>query len=316
MQKIKREVYDRLIIETLSRLELKFLLYMFSRCDEKGNVPGVYYAEISNEINCSEAKFYHLRDSLTNKNFISWKKNNSADIDITLIGNDFTMVTDGKEEIVFKSYIDINIEVFNNPQFYKTKAKAIQLALYIIKCVAAKGAITYANMKSAVNTYKAQATRTIWYNNNNEYKSLAKLLSVKVRALKEYFTELSQWIEINKVNDAVKDPKLKSKRIVTVLKNALLKPTYRANKNGKKNIQNNYPERFRYIHFVKTVCRRNNILAEENHISDVANLIFQYIKIFKDNNKNIYKSIETFICNSKTVSLNCFYIHSCLKNAI
>lgn len=314
MQKIKRDLYDRLILEKLSKLELAFIFLLAKNCDENGNVEGIYYAETSKKLNCSEAMFYLLRDSLEKKKFISWTKNNSADIDVKLLGNEFTV--DENNEIEYKEYIDINIEIFNEPKFFECKAKAIQLMLYIVKCVASKGAITLANTKSA-NPRIAQSKRTIWTDDiDKKYKELASLLGVTRRAIKEYIIDLAKWMEVKKSNDNVTNDKHKDKDIIVVLKDALIKPKYQANKNSKKNEKNIYPERYRYLHFISTIVRRNKIISDKNNISDIADLIFQYIKISKDKNKDIFTIIKRIVCNNEMVELNTFKVQAYLKNVL
>ena len=319
MQKIKRALYDKIIRSDLSRLELYFLFYLAMRCDPDGKVIGVYYHSLSQDIGCSVAKFYHLRDSLTKKGFIYWEKNNSADIDVTLIGNQFI---NG-----YRDYVDINIAIFHDPEFFKCKAGAIQLAMYFINRVEAQGAVTEENSVSR-DPKKGELKRKLLYTPYKDYKDLAKMLKVSVRIIKHYIDEeISKWITVGH-NIVVDD---KEKDIVTIKRKALLRTMYNASDDlendtidetskevsRKRKKEKVYPERYQYIHFVKTFCRRQGIDCEkEDMLKDTADLILQYRGAANEKDRNIFNLITRAIQNSASVVLNSFNVHQALKNLL
>lgn len=326
MQKIKRKLYDKIIKSTLSRIEIHFLFYLAMRCDADGRVIGVYYHTLSEDLGCSIAKFYHLRDSLTKKGFIAWEKNNSADIDFLLIGNQFDKkIVRGKEVIVYQDYVDINIAIFHDKEFYKCKAGAIQLAMYFINRVEAQEAVTEEN--SVVrDAKKAELKRKLWYTPYKDYKDLAKMLSVSLRVLRGYIDEeITKWITVGH-NIVVDD---KEKDIITVKRKALLRTSYNAkNDNEDEDIDNNtdrnkhrkekvYPERYQYIHYVKTLCRRQGITYEkEDMLTNTADLILQYRSAASKKERNIFNLITRAIQNSTSNVLNSFNVHRALKNLL
>ena len=314
MQKIKRILYDKIINSKLSRLEIMFLFYLASRCDAAGNVVGIYYETIKEDLNCSVAKFYHLRDRLAEKGFISWEKNNSADIDVKLLENSFIQLVNGIEEVVYEDYVDINIAIFQDKEFFKCKAGAIQMAMEFIKRVSANGAVTATNSES-YDKKEAERKRKLWYLPYNEYKKLAKLLNVSTRIVKQYLREeLSPWISLahNIINDG------KAYDVITVLKEPLLRPVYNASDNTKRKKSKVYPERYQYMHFVKTFCRRKGILldTEDKNLIDTADLIKQYRSMAKEQGRNIFNLLSSAINNTSSMVLNSYNVHSALKNLI
>lgn len=328
MQKIKRKLYDKIIKSSLSRIEIHFLFYLAMRCDADGKVIGVYYHTLSEDLGCSIAKFYHLRDSLTKKGFIAWEKNNSADIDFLLIGNQFDKkIVKGKEIIVYHDYVDINISIFHDKEFFKCKAGAIQLAMYFINRVEAQGAVTEENSATR-DAKKGELKRKLWYTPYKDYKDLAKMLNVSTRILRRYIDdEITKWITIG--HNIIIDEK--EKDIITVKRKALLRTTYNAkddiedentdesnnavrNKHRKEKV---YPERYQYIHFVKTLCRRQGITYEkEDMLRNTADLILQYRSAASEKDRNIFNLITRAIQNSADIVLNSFNVHRALKNLL
>jgi hypothetical protein len=318
MQKIKRELYDKIINSKLSRLELHFLFYLAMRCDPDGKVSGVYYHSLCEALNCSVAKFYQLRDSLTKKGFISWTKNHSADIDLVLIGNQFEKKYDReKEDYIYSNYVDININIFHDEKFFKCKAGAIQMAMYFINRVEASGAVTAENSitrnQSDENKKKAELKRKLWFLPYNDYKILSDLLNVTLRMIKRYFEELEDWISV--VHDLDIDGK--EKDIITVERAAVLRPFYQASDSNKRKKVNVYPERYQYVHFVKTYCRRQGITYDqEEMLSDTADLIQQYRNAAREKDRNIFSLLSRAIQNAASVVLNSFNVHKALTNLL
>lgn len=302
MQKIKRELYDKIIQSNLSKLEISLLFYLAKRCDAHGEVKGIYYAEVSEEIGCYVATFYDIRNSLLEKGFITCTKNNSADIDMTLIGNSF-MDENGQEE--YKNYIDINIAIFQDQNFFKLKAGAIKVAMELIKRVAAQEGITASN-SLYWNAEDAEKRRKLFYKHGNIQLTLAKCIHVGVRMIQKYLTLLQKWIGTYQSKEGSHD-------VITVMKSALGYEEYQVSPKKKKR---SYAERVTYLHFVKTICRRNKIKAEEQHLSDTADLIRQYATKAKESSKNIFLQISKAILYTRTNMLNSYNVHSTLRRLL
>lgn len=299
MQKMKRELYDKIIQSDLSKREIRFLFFLAARCDVHGQVKGIYYSEVSEEIGCYVATFYELRNHLTKKGFIAWEKNTSADMDVTLIGNSF-INAQGQEE--YTNYMDINISIFHDKSFFRLKAGAIRTAMELTKRVAAQEGITATN-SLCWNQEDAEKRRKLFYKHGNVQKNLASRVHVSVRMMKKYLVSLRNWISVYQSTEGSYD-------IVTILKSTLLHEEYQVKKKKKKL----YAERLAYVHFIKTVCRRNKIEANEQHLSDTADLVRQYLTRAKESGKNIFLQMNKAILYT-TVSkmLNSYNVHSMLR---
>lgn len=298
MRKIKTELYNWIISDkTLSRLELRLLFWLAAHQDEKGNVTGIYFKDIADELHCSVSGFYRVRDSLTEKEYITWDKSDSADMDIKLYDNDF--VVDG--EIVYKNYVDIDIAMFRDDKFFEIKAGAIKLAMYFVKRIAAAGAVTMTNSKSGVPK-EAESKRKLWYNPLNLLSDIkAKLFCKDNRSAKEYMEELKPWIQEGFVQSEGS-----KYRVVTVLKKSILKSE------GKKE----YPEKDANEQCVKMFCRRNKIEHNKKNLKDTADLIWQYRKYAALGKFNIRTLLCKAIENTCSTVLNSYNVHKSLRNLI
>lgn len=297
MRKIKAELYNRMISDkTLSRLELKLLFWLAAHQDERGNVTGVYYSDIADELHCSVSGFYLTRDSLTDKHYITWDKSDTADMDIKLTGNNFVF----NGETIYENYIDIDIAIFKDEEFFKLKAGAIKLAMYFLKRVEAAGAVTKQDSPSTPER-EAELARKLWYNPLEFYKVVKKLLCIDIRTIKEYIKVLKPWIGEGKVQNEGKFYK-----VVTVLKRSILK-----NPETK-----SYPEQEAYRQTVKMFCRRNGIEHDSRNLRDTADLIRQYRKLAERAGCNILTLIAAAINNACGSVLNSYHVHTALRNLI
>ena len=290
MQKIKYELIKRIIKEPLTSLEFNFLLYLAKICDQKGEVSGIYYSSIKKELECSSAKFYQLRDSLTDKGFITWEKNHGADIDIKLIGNDFTV--DG--EVVYKDYLNINISILNDKSFLALRVGAKKMALELIK-----RAIAGQNNK-------------IWYIPYNQYKKYATMINVSIRMITSYFNDLKKWIHIGHNIQS----KNKLYDVVTILAGAVKTPQCIGTKRGQCKSIEIYPEQYQHQHMVETFCRRNKIKTNKLNLRDTAGLMQQYYKAAKELGKSIFNMLVKAISNTSSGELNSISVHKALINII
>lgn len=289
MQKMKFSLVNRVIKEQLTSMEYNLIFYLVKICNHKGECVGVYYQVITQELSCSKATFYQIRDSLTEKGFITWQKNHSADIDIQLTGNDFTE----NGEIVYKDYLNTNISILNDKSFYSLRVGAKQLVLELLK----RGA--------------AGKKNKLWYIPFNQYKRFAEILRVSLRIVKEYFADIKRWIQ---VGHAVKDGK--EYDIITILKRAIKEPQYIVSCKGKAKSVQAYPEYMEHKHYIQTQCRRNHIQANEIQLADTATLIQQYKKKAKALGNNIYNMVLRAIKNVNSMELNSISVHKILQNMI
>ncbi|MBR2045333.1 MAG: hypothetical protein IJ958_04265, partial [Agathobacter sp.] len=69
--------------------EIDFILHIALYQDMSGTVESVYYKDICNAISVSHTKFYDILNSLSEKELISYKKLNRADVCVQLLENDF-----------------------------------------------------------------------------------------------------------------------------------------------------------------------------------------------------------------------------------
>lgn len=312
MQKMKRGLYDRIInTKELSRTEIHFLFLLASSCNESGQVIGTYYKSIAKALNCDKSKFYQLRDDLTEKGFITWNKNYYTDIDIELLGNSFMVSSEGSVKAEYNDYVDLNINIFQDKDFFKCKAGAIRMAMEFIKRVAAKGAITESNSLVA-DRRSAEEKRKLWYLPYNEHKKMAALLGVRQNMIKRYLAELQPWISVayRIENEG------KQYDIVTVKKSTLERPKYEASQKGKRIKEKAYPERQWYMFYINSYCRRNKIQDDNISLSDTAELIKQYRDIASKRKLNIMNIICKAIRNTTSTVLNSISVHKALKNLI
>lgn len=298
MRKIKAELYNQIINDkSLSRLELRLLFWLAAHQDEQGTVNGVYYSDIVEELHCSVSGFYLVRDNLTEKNYITWDKSDVADMDITLRGNNF--VVNG--ETIYENYIDTNIAIFKDEEFFNLKAGAIKLGMYFLKRVEAAGAVTMADSETGYSAKEAEQARKLWYNPFNMYKVLKKLIGVDVRSIKDYLKVLKPWIgegTVQKEGICFK--------VITVLKAGILK-----SKEKKA-----YPEREAYKQKIKMFCRRKGIGSDNRNLKDTADLIMQYRNIAARVGCNIMTLIAAAIDNTCASVLNSYNVHKSLRNII
>lgn len=295
MKKMKYRLYNRIQNDTsLSRLELRLLFYLAAHQDEYGRIDGVYYDDVCKELDCSVSGFYLVRDSLVEKEYIEWDKSVMSDMDILLYDNSF--VVDG--EIRYEEYVDLNINIFNNREFWKCKAGAIRTAMYVIKRAGAAGAITFAN-SLASDAHEAELKRKLWFRRGQEMKSLKRILKVSVRVIKEYLKQLKEFMSLADVQkEGI------TYKVLTVNKKSLI---------HKKSA---YPEQDMYIQKVSTYCRRSKIEYDKQHLSSTADLIRQYSKIAEE----MGASIITCLCRAITLAndsiLSSFNTHNTLRSIL
>ena len=127
MYKLCNSYIDRMIGAKLTSKEIDFLLHVALYQDDHGTVESVYYKEVCSSLNVSIQSFYNILNSLSKHNLIKFKKINAADIQVTLIGNDFSDI-DYKNNT--EGYLNIEKNDFSSERFRSLKAGAKLLYLY------------------------------------------------------------------------------------------------------------------------------------------------------------------------------------------
>lgn len=280
MKKIKLEIYDKIVNDsTLSRIDIKLLFWLFERQDEKGNVIGVYYKQIEDDLHISIPSFYNSIKRLEQrkKPYIRTKKSDNSDIDFYIIGNDFTSG--------YKGYVDINvIRFFNNPKVFKLKSGAFRFAMHLIKRLAA-------NTNEKRKKHKGETDLCL---NEN-------VLPEPLIYLRKTFIE--------KISENIKTEDVKQHR---VLKNYTkdLKEFFNIKLNGQyieietkdrffiKNTEKRFSSKTAYEYMTIMLCRRNNIKTDETNLNDTSVVINQYHKKCKEKKFSVESLFKSALLNS------------------
>lgn len=128
VQKIKSSVVTKMIEKGITSKEFDFLIYISRFQDDAGNINGVHYKEVCENMNISYQGFYDIKKSLMIKGIIQCNKSNYIDHDIMIKENDFSYVENFTE-----SYINTNHDIFFDPDFFKMKAGAKLLTMEMMK---------------------------------------------------------------------------------------------------------------------------------------------------------------------------------------
>lgn len=125
MYKLKNAVIDRMVDRRISSRETDFLLYIAGFQDDTGCVASVYYKDVCKALGISIQKFYDILDSLKKKELISYIKNNTADLCVRILNNDFS------DKNFTSGYLNVALHDFENGKFREMKAGAKLLYLYM-----------------------------------------------------------------------------------------------------------------------------------------------------------------------------------------
>lgn len=243
MQKIKLEVLNRMIAAQLSKYEVLFLIVIARYQDQKGNILGVYYKDICQELgrisgkkSISYQKFYDCLYSLEEKAIIQVEKG-LKDRNIRIIGNDFSA-----PDAINEGYISVGHTYFLTEIFGKLKANEMLLCMELTKnCEAGKRG----DFVIGVDKF---------------YEKYTKMLAVSKRVIQGYLTQIKKFFSIG-----VKEKKY----WVEIKKMTLCKlPKLTSNKM--------YRE-----HVGKTVMRRLRMKYTVKTFNETVDLIWQYFRIAK-----------------------------------
>lgn len=127
MYKIKNIYINKMISSKLSSREIDFILYIALYQNDCGTVESVYYKDVCSSLNISIQSFYNIIERLSNCGLILCEKPNNADIRITLLNNDFSML-DYKNDS--EGYMNVEKNDFASDRFKTLKAGSKLLYLY------------------------------------------------------------------------------------------------------------------------------------------------------------------------------------------
>lgn len=303
MQKIKHELLSRIIESTLTRYQIDFLLCLIQKSDARGQVSGVYYLDIHKEIGCGVSTVYVIVKELEKKGFIKVSKSDSKDMDITILGNDFT---DENGNIVYKNYLDINKKIMHDREFKKLGAVEKKAALYLMRrCITGKVWLQTGNVFNILSDLLKS-------NNTKNRKKDKSNIHISVRAAKACMKVLKKWF-----NMGVRKNKQKNMDVINILKEtASGKPKVQKHKKGKLVQENAYAMFYYHRHFVKTICRRAGIATSPLNLNDTADLIQQYERTAISVGKDIFDLIKAAILNNCGETLKSIAVHKALKESI
>lgn len=243
MQKIKLEVFRRMMTAQLTKYEVLFLTTIAQYQDQKGNVLGVYYKDICTKLgklsgkeSISYQKFYDCVKSLEESGFICVEKGNK-DRNIRILGNDFS-----DPESFREGYISVGHIYFSTQTFGKLKANEMLLCMEFTKnCEAGQRG----DMQIGVEKF---------------YKKYTEILNVSKRVLQGYLTNLKEFFSIG-----IKDKKY----WIEIKKTTSIKHT-------KDRSNRMYRE-----HVGKMVMRRLRMKYTDETFTEATDLIYQYYRIAK-----------------------------------
>lgn len=176
MQKIKREVLDKMIAADLSSLQVDMMIYLSRYQSDSGVIKGVHYRSVCKDIGMSKQSFYNVLRSLEVKGLISLQREklDSMDWNITILDNDCTAINNGSEK---GQYVNTNQCIFYLESFRMLKAKEKLLAMYLLRrCAENRGSI-----RMTVSNFREHYT---------------ELLQVSSRTLRGYLASLKEYFSI------------------------------------------------------------------------------------------------------------------------
>ncbi len=283
MNKLKYDLIRKIYDDTsLTSDELNMLLFLAKNADDFGTVSGMYYKEVSKELSICHSQFYNIISSLQEKGYIKKSKDYSTDINITIEENTFIVPDEQGNPITeYRDYLNLNMRIFEDSEFYSLKvyAKKLLLAL-IVKAVNDMARRTKAGGKTYAKIFHVPV---------NMYKIYADKLHVTVRMIKTYFKDISKWISM------YNDKEYTSAEIISVQEKVIKKPEIFIKEKGKTVIKKKTDRFDSDMTFIKMLCRRKTIDSDEESLTDAAMLLSQYQNKAKEIGENIRSIAERTI---------------------
>lgn len=218
MYKLKNTYIDRMVSNRLTSKEIDFILHIAMYQDDTGCVISVYYKDICTSIGVSNQGFYNILNSLRDKNMISYEKKHRADIQVTLLGNDFS------NRNFEKGYLKVAETDFGAKKFQELKAGAKLLYLYMQRFTSGKHMLV-----------------------QNFYEEFSKIFSVGKKCLQTWLTDLKKKfllftsIKRNKAKNY--EMMMKNSTVLHLKKGKIPHEKQTFLKNIEKLIERNFPKR-------------------------------------------------------------------------
>ena len=305
MNKLKYDLIRKIYDDTsLTSDELNMLIWIAKNADDFGTVTGMYYKEISKELSVCHSQFYNIINSLQEKGYIKKSKDYSTDMNITMEENMFIVHDEqGNPTVEYRDYLNLNMSIFDDSEFYSLKAYAKKLLLAII--------VKTVNDRARRKKNGGKTYAKIFHVPINMFKIYADKLHVTIRMIKSYFKDISKWISIYNDNEYT------AAEIISVQEKVIKKPEVFIKEKGKTNINiRKKTDRFDSdLTFIKMLCRRRNIENDEESLTDAAMLLSQYQNRAKEIGQNI-RSIAERTISSIGSSLSASGLNKYISNYI
>lgn len=283
MNKLKYDLIRKIYDDTsLTSDELNMLLFLAKNADDFGTVSGMYYKEVSKELSICHSQFYNILNSLQEKGYIKKSKDYSTDINITMEENMFIVPDDRGNPITeYRDYLNMNMSIFSDSEFYALKACAKKLLLAIL--------VKTINDRARRKKNGGKTYAKIFHVPIKMFKVYADKLHVTIRMIKSYFKDISKWISIYNDNEYT------SAEIISIKENAIKKPEIFIKEKGKTVIKKKTDRFDSDMTFIKMLCRRKTIDSDEESLTDAAMLLSQYQNKAKEIGENIRSIAERTI---------------------
>lgn len=283
----------------LSRFSLITLLDLINISDEKGQVQ-IYYKDLVDIVQCSEAQFYNVLRDLEEIGIIKRCRNKEYknEIDITIIDNDFTNS--------YRNYVDTNKVFFTERQYREMKAGEIRLYLYFLFRVV--------KQKYKYNEETNNDKNRLFYTDTTSYKKIEKQTGIKSRMVK-YYCQLLKTKSCICVGEQI-DIKCRKYDVITINKEKTKVPTIFVTEKGKKTEIESKPLHIHWCYYIKNLCRRHGKSYDALNLNDTAILFNQYEKTAMKKNKNIYKVLTNAVLNFEDTILDSKIIHYIVRSLI
>ena len=256
MQKLSSELVKRILGAGLTQSELANLLQISRIQDSSGHVRGLSYKYTSEILNKCNQTFYNAKDGLEKKGFIQTSKGNRLDIDVHVLNNNFY------NKDFSKGYIDLQMKIFDDEDFYKLSANEMALALDLLRMryndeTASQGKLT----KEFIRNYM-------------------KVFQVTERSVRRYLQNLRKYFYINCYNH----------KYFFKLKDKWKKD---------KSVDRSYEEDKYRKHIAEAACKRARVINQtESVIKDLEGLVKQYTRTARESCKDISALVMDAVAKS------------------
>ena len=256
MQKLSSELVKRILGAGLTQSELANLLQISRIQDCSGHVRGLSYKYTSEILKKCNQTFYNAKGGLEKKGFIQTSKENRLDIDIHVLNNNFY------NKDFSKGYIDLQMKIFDDKDFYKLSANEMALALDLLR-------MRYNDETAS----QGKSTKEF-------IKKYMEIFQVTERSIRRYLQNLRTYFYINCYNH----------KYFFKLKDKWKKD---------KSVGRSYEEDKYRKHIAEAACKRARIINQtESVMKDLEGLVKQYTRTAKEACKDISALVMDAVAES------------------